>query len=135
LSLRAKQIQKLLKNEVSTLSNIDSILMHLIELKNILWKIVTIKKIFGRIFTKETNTEIIKYMTGITKDVILLIKNLQSDFHVGIEKEILEIRGARSLLLKNMNSEKYSHLSKLQSTRLDHQIKQFEELQKVLVKI
>lgn len=65
-----------------------------------------------------------------------ILNDLKIDFITEIEKKVTELQSAKSETTSNISwTPELSKVSDLQKARLDRQIEQFEELQRVLVKV
>lgn len=65
-----------------------------------------------------------------------LLRDLQSDLQLRLAEQQQELESAKSEVKKNIVwTTELNQISELQRARLDRQIEQFEELQRVLVKV
>lgn len=72
----------------------------------------------------------------ITKWVLLTLTDLRSDLSIRLAEQKSTLKSAKSEVEKNITwTTELNQVSELQRTRLDRQIEQFEELQRVLVKV
>ncbi len=68
--------------------------------------------------------------------IVNLLTKLRSDLKIRLDEEEKILESAKSEVEKNIQwTTELDDVSKMQKTRLDRQIEQFEELQRVLVKV
>ncbi|NRH21198.1 hypothetical protein HOO68_04085 [Candidatus Gracilibacteria bacterium] len=90
-------------------------------------------KIVGRYQTKEL---FINYCKIIAKYLIIILTDLRSDLSICFKEQQQSLESAKSEVEKNIHgTAELNQVSELQRARLDKQIEQFEELQRVLVKV
>ena len=110
-----KEADKDIKNITSQITIIDSI-------------IDSLKQIWGKKFSL--------YFPMTLSNIFELIRQSQNDLIEKIEEHILWIKLAQTDLSKNLSwNDELSQMVRLQKSRLDRQIEQFEELQRTLIKI
>ena len=126
-----KTIQEYHENlfhSILTLDNIDSILKRTQEAQQLL-------KLTKKV-TKAREAEIGELMKKEIRFIITVLKYLKSDMFQAITREKSKLKNAQDNLEKNIwGISDYSAISSIQQNRLDKQIGQFEELQRVLVKV
>ncbi len=72
----------------------------------------------------------------IFPNLLLILTNLRSDLQLRLIEQQQTLEQAKSSLSTHVHwSDELGRVSELQRARLDKQIEQFEELQRVLVKI
>jgi hypothetical protein len=92
---------------------------------------------FSRLFYSEVIYK--EQIHIITTELILLIEyltDLRSDLTIRLAEQQKTLEQAKSEVEQNIHgTSELNQVSELQSARLDRQIEQFEELQRVLVKV
>ncbi len=77
-----------------------------------------------------------KYYENIVLFHIYILQNLRSDLALRLSEQQYVLESAKSEVSKNIQwTTELDHVSELQRVRLDKQIEQFEELQRVLIKV
>lgn len=88
------------------------------------------------IFTKTTNQDILELRNRVYEDIMKKLTKLQKELMKSIENQKKITKVASSSLTEHINLiNSWKYISILQQARLDRQIEQFEELQRVLVKV
>lgn len=130
------ELQRILNSTEKTIEEIDQILPII---QNIYTRILTIKdKVLSNnfIFSESGKTKLKNVWTVATKIALRILSNLRSDLQFRLEEQQKTLESAKSEVENNIHwTTELNAISELQITRLDKQIEQFEELQRVLVKI
>ncbi|MBX9809777.1 hypothetical protein K2X92_05295 [Candidatus Gracilibacteria bacterium] len=121
-------------SDILTIQSIDAIIEKTSEIKE-LQKTLQRSQIFLSIFTKN----IVPFFSSLMKDtdkwVLSILINLRSDLSIRLTEQQKSLKSAKSEVEENIQgTTELDQVSELQKTRLDKQIEQFEELQRVLVK-
>jgi hypothetical protein len=129
LSLITKRLrlQKALVKKFSSTETIEEILTLSDEAKNIIKQTMKLRKIFPEQGNKLLNLEVL-FVSRVLND-------LKSDLSLRLSEKQEEIHWAHVTNDITLTWTQYENILPHQKIRLDSQIEQFEELQKVLVKI
>ncbi len=129
LSLITKKLrlQKTLVKKFSSTETIEEILTLSDEAKNIIKQTMKLRKIFPEQGNKLLNLEVL-FVSRVLND-------LKSDLSLRLSEKQEEIHWAHVTNDITLTWTQYENILPHQKIRLDSQIEQFEELQKVLVKI
>jgi hypothetical protein len=129
LSLTTKKLrlQKALVKKFSSTETIEEILTLAEEARNIIKQTMKLRKIFPEQGNNLLNLEVLF--------VSRLLNDLKSDLSLCLSEKQEEIHWARVANDITLTWTPYENILPHQKVRLDSQIEQFEELQKILVKI
>lgn len=99
-------------------------------------RFIWMKKVFGFFLTRQTQRVLGMYSELICMNAVNLIRDLQGDLIHEVHKRQSLLAEAQSELSHHVTStSELEHVSEIQRIRLDRQIEQFEELQRVMVKV
>lgn len=88
------------------------------------------------LFTKEGKEKIQQLWILVTNITLSLLTDLRSDLSIRLTEQQQTLESAKSEVKNNITwTPELNQVSELQRARLDRQIEQFEELQRVLVKV
>ncbi len=123
------KIHKKLINTIDITDAIDDIMENMKTMQVLIWESISLtRKSTLSIFRDLAKKELL-FCTGILED-------LRSDLSIRLTEQQQSLESAKSEVEKNIQwTTELESVSELQRARLDRQIEQFEELQKVLVKV
>ncbi len=131
----------LISDFLKKLSKINTIYINEIDYvektEQILLKLIEIKKIMNYTMSFNISYFIWKEILQVQIDYLLMvISDLRSDLSIRLTEQQQSLESAKSEVEKNIHwTTELESVSELQRARLDRQIEQFEELQRVLVKV
>ena len=130
---RWKNILTILDNETDNLDTIQTIVIKNLEIRNIVSEI-QILKFLDRFFFVQYNYNNI--LNTLLSNLIKYLTDLRSDLATRLTEQQQILEWAKSEIEHNITgTPELIVVSELQKARLDRQIEQFEELQRVLVRI
>lgn len=124
-----------MENVITTREKLEEILKRLNEIHHLismLWKTLWW---YSFLWSRKNYIFIKENLSLKNKLLLSWIRELRIDIEENIAEQTSILQWWKTRLKNISDTEHMSEIQALQSTRLDHQIKQFEELQKVLVKI
>ncbi len=134
-----KQILIEIDNMLKDINNTDWLDIILIKIKHIytiLWRVRVRKVILRFITTKKTRHLFSSTHLSIVTFLQSILTDLRSDLATRLTEQQQILESAKSEVEKNMvGTPELLAVSEAQKLRLDRQIEQFEELQRVLVKV
>ncbi len=128
--------KKYFKKTLKYTENIDEILLKLKDIHTLVKKIIVIIGFFRFTIKDSERQEIYQYLAERAVFILAFSINLRSDLQVRLMEQQKILESAKSKVSKHITwTTELDHVSGLQRVRLDKQIEQFEELQRVLVKV
>ena len=125
-----------LNEEKITIDSIEDILMKTNKIHKIFWTLHLRKNLLKIVWRYQTKELFINYCNIIAKYLIIVLTDLRSDLSICFKEQQQSLESAKSEVEKNIHwTAELNQVSELQRARLDKQIEQFEELQRVLVKV
>ena len=116
------------------IQSIDEVLEKITECYSLMTKIERLKLLF--FYSKTLKNNIISTRSSIVKWMNHILIDLHSDLSTRLLEQQKSLEWAKSEVEKNLRwTNALEQVSEIQKARLDRQIEQFEELQRVLVKI
>ncbi len=129
-------ITTILNKEEKKISNIETILNSIESLRLIMRRFSIMRKLFWYLLTKTTNNALNIYSETVHINALNILYDLRNDLTLRIDSKKNILESAKSEVSKNIQwTTELDQVSELQKGRLDRQIEQFEELQRVLVKV
>ena len=130
-----KEIDKNLINIQNT--SLEETLVISEDIAQIIQSILSTKKnLYLIVISVMNNINLDSYLDTKILEMLHILWILKDNLKGGIDSQIQVLKSSKEELIENFSKTKeYSHIATTQSVRLDQQISQFEELQKVLVKI
>ncbi len=126
----------ILNKEEKKISNIETILNSIESLRLIMRRFSIMRKLFWYLLTKTTNNALNIYSETVHINALNILYDLRNDLTLRIDSKKNILESAKSEVSKNIQwTTELDQVSELQKGRLDRQIEQFEELQRVLVKV
>ncbi len=125
----------LLNNNIWTIDVIENILQKTREIYKIFITINTKKKLLLIAGRSETKKYFVDYSNIILKYLIVILTDLRSDLQIRLTEQQKILESAKTEVTENIQwTSNLAQVSELQKVRLDKQIEQFGELQRVLVR-
>ncbi len=122
--------------ELQKISDFQEIYNHTKEVYKINKKLLFYKKTFWLFLTQETISSLEEFFFRTTHNTLCTILNLRSDLATHLTEQQKILKWAKSEVEKNITgTPELVAVSAEQKLRLDRQIEQFEELQRVLVRV
>ncbi len=133
---KSSSLNTALKKELIRLSRVDTIIKMITWIYETLKSIQSLRRYIWWIFSKDTQKILNEYFRFMYTDILSLITNLRSDLSARLLEQQKSLEWAKTEVEKHIGwTSELEQVSELQKARLDRQIEQFEELQRVLVKI
>ncbi len=127
---KRKTIHKLFFSELHTKDNIEVILEKSLYIQPIIEKALKQKRLFEKTRLR------INYFDNLLQYLLLILTDLRSDLQIRLIEKQQTLKKAEVEIENNIYwTPELSQVSELQMARLDREIEQFEELQRVLVKV
>lgn len=123
-------------SEVINYDELDAILIKTYRIYNIYRRVLWRKSLIKLMYGEKIFLVYMEIITGISEFFYKILTDLRSDLSIRLAEQQQSLESARSEVEKNIAwTTELNQVSELQRARLDRQIEQFEELQRVLVKV
>ncbi len=133
---KGNSIGSLLKMESKKAGNTENILIQTQLLYKKLKKIIVLRKVCWWFLRRESNKALDIYFELIQIQAYNLLINLRSDLTLRLTEQQQTLEQAKADVSTHIHwTNELNQVSGLQQARLDKQIEQFEELQRVLLKV
>ena len=130
---RWKNILTILDNETDNLDTIQTIVIKNLEIRNIVSEIQILKFLDKFFFVQYNYSNI---LNTLLSNLIKYLTDLRSDLATRLSEQRSTLESAKTEVEKNITgTPELLAVSEAQQVRLDRQIEQFEELQRVLVRV
>lgn len=131
--IKASRIFEVSKNIIDPVDGILKNTQYIHKLISTIRNINRFMLFFGE---KQIIIQINEFLRSDIQSLLKFLDNLRSDLQIRLTEQQNILESAKSDVSKNIHwTSELDHVSELQKIRLDRQIEQFEELQRVLVKI
>lgn len=134
--IKIESIEKLLENTENQVEEISEILSKIQSSYSFVRIIGYMNYLYFLIWSKKYKNMLQDYLKEATYKIIFYLNNLRSDLAIRLQEQQSNLKSAKSEVEKNIKwTTELEKISELQKIRIDKQIEQFEELQRVLVKV